>query len=119
MIDFECPHCGMMLHVVDHYAGQEGACKNCGQRIRAPAAPRSQAPTSQSPFVPPMPPPLSGGAGVTAMHASVAARPGRPVMSSGPAALLGIVAGALAGVAPGGILGGILLSVCFPSLFAG
>jgi len=119
MIDFECPHCGVLLHIADHYAGQEGACKSCGQRIRAPAATYREAAPSPVGFVPPVPPPIAGGAGVTTMPTLVAARPGRPRMSPGLAAFLGTIAGALGGVAPGGIVGGILLSVCFPSLFAG
>ncbi len=35
-LTFECPHCGRSMTVPDQYAGKEGRCRSCGQRVVAP-----------------------------------------------------------------------------------
>lgn len=37
-IEIYCQHCGHHLKIADQYAGQTGACKNCGKQIVVPAA---------------------------------------------------------------------------------
>ena len=37
-INFTCPHCGIHTEVADHFAGQQGPCKGCGNTITIPAA---------------------------------------------------------------------------------
>ncbi len=51
-IPFTCPHCGSFTNVDDQYAGQSGACVNCGKPITTPAAgtprPGSQTPSQNA-----------------------------------------------------------------------
>jgi len=48
-IQFTCPHCGVQTQVDDQFAGQTGACRQCGQSVSIPsptgAAPRPQVET--------------------------------------------------------------------------
>ena len=43
MIDFNCPHCGLSIHVKDSAVGKAGKCKKCGKTITVPTAAVAQA----------------------------------------------------------------------------
>jgi prepilin-type processing-associated H-X9-DG protein len=56
MIDYACPHCGLMLQIPDEYAGQPGTCRRCGNTITPPGTPGAPVYAgAQGPAAPPMP----------------------------------------------------------------
>lgn len=58
MLRFQCPGCKSVLQVAATLAGGAVACSRCGQRLRIPAAPASQATAQARPAPPPSPLPV-------------------------------------------------------------
>jgi predicted nucleic acid-binding Zn-ribbon protein len=70
MIRIKCPNtkCGKELGIDESKAGAVGACPNCGQKFRIPAASKTAAKTPAKDATPPKPAPKPGSANANKKH---------------------------------------------------